>query len=183
MDAAASLFIERGYDQTSLAAIVKNSGGSLATLYELFGNKQGLLRAICEHWRQQEDCEVACFEGQPRQILSGYAHRKQDQMSSPRVVALIRMAVTEAMRDPVFAASLHHDLHVPAIEELTDLFQAWNSEGKAKIDDPAAAAELFSLIVGGDSLLRALTGFGSARDHATELDWRLDYFFDRFAIV
>lgn len=46
LDAAESLFLEQGYDRTSLAEIVKRSGGSLATLYELFGNKQGLLHAI-----------------------------------------------------------------------------------------------------------------------------------------
>lgn len=35
--------MEQGYDGTSLAEIVRRSGGSLATLYDLFGNKQGLL--------------------------------------------------------------------------------------------------------------------------------------------
>src|SRR3546814_4201594 len=48
LDAAESLFLEQGYERTSLAEIVKRSGGSLATLYELFGNKQGLLRAIAD---------------------------------------------------------------------------------------------------------------------------------------
>src|SRR3546814_3090605 len=50
LDAAESLFLEQGYERTSLAEIVKRSGGSLATLYELFVNKQGLLRAIATRW-------------------------------------------------------------------------------------------------------------------------------------
>src|SRR3546814_11941406 len=54
LDAAESLFLEQGYERTSLAEIVKRSGGSLATLYELFGNKQGLLRAIATRWRSEE---------------------------------------------------------------------------------------------------------------------------------
>ena len=54
IEAAESLFLEQGYDATSLAAVVKRSGGSLATLYELFGNKQGLLRAIIE-LRDEQD--------------------------------------------------------------------------------------------------------------------------------
>ena len=57
IEAAESLFLEQGYDTTSLAAIVKRSGGSLATLYELFGNKQGLLRAIIE-LRDEQDREA-----------------------------------------------------------------------------------------------------------------------------
>src|SRR3546814_2798082 len=42
LDAAESLFLDQGFDRVSLAAVVGQSGGSLATLYELFGNKQGL---------------------------------------------------------------------------------------------------------------------------------------------
>src|SRR3546814_5445337 len=53
LDAAEALFIEQGYDRTSLAEIVRRSGGSLATLYELFGNKQGLLHAIAIRWRDE----------------------------------------------------------------------------------------------------------------------------------
>src|SRR3546814_3108340 len=41
LDAAESLFLDQGFDRVSLAAVVGQSGGSLATLYELFGNKQG----------------------------------------------------------------------------------------------------------------------------------------------
>ena len=57
LDAAETLFIEQGYDRTSLAEIVRRSGGSLATLYELFGNKQGLLHAIAIRWRDEMTAE------------------------------------------------------------------------------------------------------------------------------
>ena len=43
LDAALELFLERGYGAISLTDVVKRSGGSLATLYELFGGKLGLL--------------------------------------------------------------------------------------------------------------------------------------------
>ena len=42
MDAAKALFLSKGYAATSLEEIIATSGGSLATLYKLFGNKQGL---------------------------------------------------------------------------------------------------------------------------------------------
>src|SRR3546814_1994530 len=53
LDAAESLFLDQGFDRVSLAAVVGQSGGSLATLYELFGNKQGLLRAVIERGEQE----------------------------------------------------------------------------------------------------------------------------------
>lgn len=48
MDAARDLFLHRGFANTSLSDILGRSKGSRSTLYEQFGNKEGLLRAIIE---------------------------------------------------------------------------------------------------------------------------------------
>ena len=42
---ARALFVEQGYEKTTLGEIVERAGGSLATVYKLFGNKDGLLEA------------------------------------------------------------------------------------------------------------------------------------------
>ena len=44
--AAAELFIELGYDRTSMSAISARVGGSKATLYSYFDSKEDLLRAV-----------------------------------------------------------------------------------------------------------------------------------------
>ena len=48
VEAARALFIEKGFERTALADVVERSGGSLATLYKLFGNKAGLLTAVVQ---------------------------------------------------------------------------------------------------------------------------------------
>ena len=48
---ATELFLEKGYDAVSLDDIVNHAGGSKASLYKYFGNKDGLFKAICEHRR------------------------------------------------------------------------------------------------------------------------------------
>ena len=48
LDAAMQLFMEKGYGATSLHDVVSRSGGSLSTLYEMFGNKAGLFRELIE---------------------------------------------------------------------------------------------------------------------------------------
>ncbi len=45
---ALELFLKNGYDKTSLSDIVAISGGSLASIYTFFENKQGLFKAIIE---------------------------------------------------------------------------------------------------------------------------------------
>jgi len=46
---ALQLFLEKGYENTSLQDIIKASGGSLATIYKYFDGKDGLFYAILRH--------------------------------------------------------------------------------------------------------------------------------------
>ena len=46
IEAARTLFVEQGFERTTLGDIVDRAGGSLATIYKLFGNKDGLLEAV-----------------------------------------------------------------------------------------------------------------------------------------
>jgi AcrR family transcriptional regulator len=49
LDAARSLFGERGYDATSIAEIGASAGISKSVLYHYFGSKAGLYQALLEH--------------------------------------------------------------------------------------------------------------------------------------
>ncbi len=44
--AAQKVFLERGYANASIDAVVELAGGSKATVYQQFGNKEGLLGAL-----------------------------------------------------------------------------------------------------------------------------------------
>lgn len=46
--AASALFVEQGYERTSMSAISERVGGSKATLYGYFESKEELLRAVLE---------------------------------------------------------------------------------------------------------------------------------------
>jgi len=186
LDAAESLFLEQGYERTSLAEIVKRSGGSLATLYELFGNKQGLLHAIATRW-----CDESMFRPLDRgataemshvEILKRYAYRQSETMESPRAIALMRMLMSESLRDREFALQIYRDLHLPAIAELTELLAGWASTGHAQIDDPEAAAKLFLDIIVGDSMLNMLAGVEEEWLDKKQIDWRLQPFLSHFKI-
>jgi AcrR family transcriptional regulator len=162
LDAAEALFIEQGYDGTSLAEIVRRSGGSLATLYELFGNKQGLLHAIATRWRDKMEDEPIISDPaasqSPADMLTNYGRHRCRSLNSPHTIALIRMLVSEGLRDRTFALQVYRDMHVPAIQLLSDMFAEWTAAGKARIDDPKAAAEMFLSLIAGDSILSTLTG-------------------------
>ncbi|MGP1486067.1 MAG: TetR/AcrR family transcriptional regulator [Campylobacter sp.] len=42
------IFLEKGYEDTSLTDVIEKSGGSLASIYKFFKNKEGLFQAIVE---------------------------------------------------------------------------------------------------------------------------------------
>lgn len=45
---ATELFLKNGYRKTSLQMIVRQTGGSFATVYNIFGNKENLFRKVVE---------------------------------------------------------------------------------------------------------------------------------------
>jgi len=186
LDAAEALFIEQGYDRTSLAEIVRHSGGSLATLYELFGNKQGLLHAIAVRWCAGTMAERAGRSADtrhsPAETLMDYVRSEHDTWRSPRAIALMRMLVSECLRDRDFAIQTYRDLHLPFIAELTELFARWAKAGEAAIDEPEATAHLFLSIVSGDTMLSRLFGVEDGIPDEDQVRWRLQPFFSHFRI-
>lgn len=48
MEVALESFLNNGYENTSLSDIIEKSGGSLASVYKFFNNKEGLFTAIVE---------------------------------------------------------------------------------------------------------------------------------------
>lgn len=183
--AAESLFIERGYENTTLAAIVQRSGGSLATLYDHFGNKQGLLRAMIERIIDEDELPVPS-DPTPQQSCSDqlrlYAHALYAHFTRPRAIAIKRIVMTEALRDLNFARSLYQDLHVAGVEELALTFTKWTETGCAKFDQPLAAADLFFATIMGDAQLRFMCMYDEAILSEAALDWRLEPFIKHFEV-
>ena len=48
LEAAKNLFLKHGYAQTSLEMIIAEAGGSRRSIYNEFGNKQGLLTSVIQ---------------------------------------------------------------------------------------------------------------------------------------
>lgn len=161
IDAAAEIIFEVGYERASLAAIVRRSGGSLTTLYQLFGNKDGLLEAMMEQ-------RCACIMEElsspdlpskgPRAALTSIAHVFMRVLLSTEAQALWRMVMSEGLQFPrlpeIFFAGGPDRLHARLAEYLLGLERA----GCAKVPDPLGAAKAFCMLVHGDLYHRVVSG-------------------------
>ena len=103
LDAATDLFLEKGFEGTSLSDIVSRSRGSRSTLYEQFGNKEGLLRSIVEQLTEQvwpligpeDDAGPLTEEG-----LVDLGMRFVRAALAPKAIAVFRILVADGHRVP-----------------------------------------------------------------------------------
>lgn len=83
VDAARELFLTQGYGATTIEAISARAGVAVSTVYSIYKNKRGILKAIREAWHQesgQRDIyDQARHEADPqrRMELAASATRRQ----------------------------------------------------------------------------------------------------------
>lgn len=144
--AAKALFLERGYDAVSLTQIVQRSGGSLSTLYDLFGNKLGLLGAVVDAERNEGIGRLRLIlkgDAAPADILTAAASQLLGMMEDPDCVGMLRLVMSEALTSPEFATRIYASNHQPLIDEFTVLFAQWTAEGRARIPEAEISAHMF----------------------------------------
>ena len=63
LKAARAVFLEHGYEAASVNEIVRRAGGSLATLYAQYGNKEGMFLAVAEDQHERFVAEIMPQQG------------------------------------------------------------------------------------------------------------------------
>lgn len=105
---ARDLFLERGYSATTMEAISEKAGVSISTVYAIYKNKRGILRAIREEWHLQSAqhmiYERAVAEAAPQKKLELAAHATRRQWETS--LAMITIYSGAATADPEAADEL-----------------------------------------------------------------------------
>lgn len=160
LDAGRDLFLERGYAGTSLAAVVARSGGSLATLYELFGNKRGLFEAILREFADDVlgPLSLDGVPEDPRRGLEAIARRYLELALEPRAVAWWRTICHEAPKVPELRELFLSERGSPLQRGLAEHLGRLARAGYLEIAEPGRAAGMFLELVRGALHRRALGG-------------------------
>lgn len=109
VDVSRELFLRQGYGATTIEAIASQAGVAVSTVYAIFKNKRGILRAIREAWHQasgQRDIYREALEqtaAARRFELAAFATRRQWETGAT-MIAIYRGA---AAVDPGAAAELN----------------------------------------------------------------------------
>jgi AcrR family transcriptional regulator len=159
LGAAFSVFMERGYAQTSTLEIATRARVSKRELYALVGNKQEMLVACIRErakWlRMPEDLPLVRDRETLARVLVTFGAQLLREVSDPTVVAVFRLAIAEAERTPEVARALDTIGREASRAALRELLIQVRSSGLLD-GDPAEMAEQFTALLWGNLMIGLL---------------------------
>ncbi|MBM9620069.1 TetR/AcrR family transcriptional regulator [Streptomyces zhihengii] len=143
--AATRLFLESGYDRTSLARIAEAAGVSKATLFKQFPTKAVLFDAIVTaSWRSGDEDEAAQPPaGDPRAGLTVIGRRYAALLARPGMADLFRIVIAELHRFPELAQTQFNRGKMPYFASVRRYLEAEREAGTVVLDDADLAATQF----------------------------------------
>ncbi len=145
LDAALDLFIEKGYDGTSLREIAERLGFTKAALYYHFASKEDILMALHMrlHAAGKEAIRRLGEEPFSLRLWSSLLDDLLDEMISQRKIFLLHERNQAAME------KLHRKEHDAEHEDLQDRFRAILANPEIRLRDRVRMACSFGALFGG----------------------------------
>jgi len=146
IEAAWKLFLEKDYASVSMDDVIKISGGSKATLYKQFKNKEGLLTAVIDRLAKQmlEGVQQTRVTGlSPRETLLHFGLQLGRLALSDMAVRQHRLAVASAIEFPELSRLWFDNGPNQTMSGLADYLASETKAGRLKIKDPFQAAWTF----------------------------------------
>ncbi|VEG43633.1 transcriptional regulator [Mycolicibacterium flavescens] len=176
LDKALDLFLEQGFERTSIDAITASAGIAKRTVYSRYGDKQSLFKAALqraiEEWivpverLRQAECDSL------EDSLLAIAQILVDNILTPEGLRLIQLTNAESHHMPEIGAFNVQKGTEPTIAYLADLFRRHLAPDGATLPEAEDAAEAFLyLVVGGPA---NSTAWGVESDKAA-IDQRTRY--------
>ncbi|WP_417808200.1 TetR/AcrR family transcriptional regulator [Thioclava sp.] len=144
LDAALSLFTEKGYARTTVDQVAKRAGFSKGTVYLYFASKEAILEGLVQ--RTVEPIAEAAFEtmthyrGDPHPVLAQFLRAMAQAMAEPRTRAVTIIILQEAATAPNIAALYRKSVLDRALPAMTALLTQGVAGGHIRSIDPELTA-------------------------------------------
>ncbi|MDX2218220.1 MAG: TetR/AcrR family transcriptional regulator [Burkholderiales bacterium] len=161
VEVAEELFLSHGFAGTSVNKVVAIAGGSLATLYAEFRNKDELFEAVMKRRAARLFAAMVTpgTEGGLQAILDSMARRMLDHMLSDEALSVYRLVITEGPRFPAVRNAVLQNGWDPFLNNLASQFKELADRYGWAVADTRVAAELFLTLVQGQTRTLAAWGF------------------------
>lgn len=171
-DAAAALFLERGYQGTSMDDIAAAAHVSKQTIYTHFPDKESLLSILVLANADRVEgflgtmVSVMRDAAGPDEGLRALARLYLRFVIRPEVLRMRRLVLAEAGRLPELARTYYEQVPQRVYATLAGIFTELAQEGRLELDDADRAAQHFAWLVLGEPLDRGM--FCGSSDTATD---------------
>jgi len=175
LDVATSLFMERGFDGTSIDAVAEAAGVSKPTVYARYRDKRDLFAAVLRgrirKWLAPVSAaaEAQATETGPKSIKTTLHELSRHMLAytlAPEAGALQRILSAQAVQFPELAKLANEEGWLRAVRAVSSLLGQAAARGQIKVDDPELAADIFLNLVLGHC--KRLVLYGIAADPKTE---------------
>ena len=157
MAAAQSLFLERGFEATSIDAIAQAAGVAKVTVYSHFAGKAALfaeaIRAKCDSMMDV----AALSPGDQTTVhrrLKALANQFFTLINDPEAMAVHRLVASEGERVPEIGEILCSTAVLNVCSKVAHVLAGGHAAGALAIDDPQEAAGHFLALIKGMPMLR-----------------------------
>ena len=158
LHAAADVFLEQGFEASSMDDVARTAGVSKQTVYSHFNNKEGLYQAIIQHKCDEYGLGPAIFDATAdcRQNLLHFGERLMELLISEPVVKMDRLCIANAAERPTLSA-LYYEAGPDEVCGLLERFLRQRcADNELAIDDVSLAVKQFIGLLKGDIYTRAI---------------------------
>jgi len=159
LDAAWRLFLDKGYERTTLGDIIAMAGGSRSTLYEAFGDKDGLFATVigtrCREFVDRLK-QVSLSDADPAAALTDFGIHFAREVFSEDTPRLMRLMIANGEHLPGVVDSFLTGAADEVRALLARYFRDAQARGQLRLEDPERAASAFIGMLQGDWFTRFL---------------------------
>ncbi|MDD0841868.1 TetR/AcrR family transcriptional regulator [Pseudomonas sp. Gutcm_11s] len=161
LEAAKQLFMQNGYEGSSMDAIAAEAGVSKLTVYSHFTDKETLFACAVES-KCEEQLPPLFFELGPNssieQALLAIGRGFNALVNSEESLAMHRLMVAQAAQNPQLSQLFFNAGPQRVIDAMRHLLEQASAKGQLSIDNPQHAAEHFFCLIKGGCHFRLMIG-------------------------
>lgn len=170
LEAAAELFLEKGFEATTIDDVAARAQASKPTVYRHFDDKQALFAAFIRRQCDLHRCQLFAFDPSGDDIradLTRIARQYVDLIFSPASIAIFRVSIAEAHRFPDLGRAFYEAGPAAGARRMGQVLAGAVARGQLRIDDIDAAAYEFIELCKAEHFYKVQFGIIPGIDAAT----------------
>lgn len=181
LNAAASHFMQYGFDRTSLEAVARDAGVSRVTIYKYYATKDRLFESVVQARVAAylgRDLFAGCLTSEPREALRRIGQQFGGLMRDEGVLRLHRTLISEAERHPELCRMFFEQGPSALVRGVAAFLESCNRAGSLRVSNPSVAADQFLALFLGSGHIGTMLGLQrpSAQTDSDRLEANLELF-------